>query len=106
MRIKLIVIPIYIAFFSLLLSCKESGRFEIGYEDAEPPAAPHYQRYKPTYGGARIFFKKPSDSDLLSIDASYINKRGERMRFSTSFFANYIDVYGFPTQEPITVELY
>src|SRR5690606_9446498 len=65
-----------------------------------------YLRYKPTYGGARIYFKRPTDEDLLSIDASYVNEQGKTMWFSTSFIADYIDVYGFATQHPTTVALY
>ncbi|MEC3880509.1 DUF4959 domain-containing protein [Parapedobacter sp. 10938] len=91
---------------SLCYSCKESGRFEIGYEDGVPPQTPEYLRYKPTYGGARIYFKRPADEDLLSIDASYVNEAGKKMWFSTSFISDYIDVYGFATQNPTTIALY
>ena len=92
--------------FLMLLSCKESERFEIGYDDSAPPSAPVFIKYKPTYGGARIFFSKPSDKDLLSIDATYTNKSGKKMWFSVSYYSDYIDVYGFATQEPYTIELF
>jgi len=90
----------------MLLGCAESERYEIGYDDAVPPASPTFLKYQPTYGGVRIYFDKPNDKDLLTIDATYTNKNGKKMWFSTSFFANYLDVYGFATQEPFTVELY
>lgn len=95
-----------IAIIFLLIACKENERFEIGYADSESPSAPQFHNYKPTYGGARIFFTRPEDKDLLSIDAKYTNKNGKEMWFSVSFYSNYIDVYGFASEEPYTVELY
>jgi hypothetical protein len=90
----------------LLFSCEESKRFEIGYTDQEPPQPPVFVKYKPTYGGVRIFFKAPEDPDLLSIDATYLTKKGEERWFSVSYYTDNIDIYGFPSQEPHTVELY
>jgi hypothetical protein len=90
----------------LLFSCEESKRFEIGYSDSEPPQPPVFLRYKPTYGGVRIFFKASEEPDLLSVDAVYRTKRGEERWFSVSYFTDHIDVYGFPSQEPQTVELF
>ncbi len=92
--------------FLFLMSCKESERFEIGYSDNISPAAPEFLKYKPTYGGARIFFNRPGDKDLLSIDATYTNENGKEMWFSVSFYSSYIDVYGFATERPYTVELF
>jgi hypothetical protein len=90
-----------------LNACKEQGRFEIGYSDAEPPDAPTYlDYYKPLYGGARLFFEIPSDKDLLSIDASYINSQGKTIRFSVSYFQDSIDVYGFNDTIEYTIDLY
>ncbi|MDR1865146.1 MAG: DUF4959 domain-containing protein [Bacteroidales bacterium] len=90
----------------LLFSCEESKRFEIGYSDSEPPLPPVFVKYKPTYGGVRIFFKAPENKDLLSIDAVYRTKKGEERWFSVSYYADHIDVAGFATQEPHIVELY
>lgn len=90
----------------LLITCKENERYEIGYDDNTHPAAPEFIKYKPTYGGARIFFNKPKDKDLLSIDATYKNKEGKTVWFSVSYYADHIDVYGFATEEPYKVELF
>ncbi|MDR2039259.1 MAG: DUF4959 domain-containing protein [Bacteroidales bacterium] len=90
----------------LLFSCKENERFEIGYNDSDPPNPPVFLKYKPTYGGVRIFFQKPDDEDLLSIDATYQTKTGVERWFSVSYFTDYIDVYGFASQEPHTIQLY
>ncbi|RIJ47897.1 DUF4959 domain-containing protein [Maribellus luteus] len=101
---------IYISILAAILlgfgACKENERFEIGYSDDIPPATPQFVRYKPTYGGARIFYTQPNDKDLLSIDATYINKKGKEMWFSVSYYENYIDVYGFDTEEPYTIQLF
>jgi hypothetical protein len=94
---------------SLLLSlyaCKEQGRFEIGYDDTEPPSSPVYLNYKPLYGGARLFFEIPSDKDVLSIDASYLNSQGNTVRFSVSYFNDSIDIYGFNDTLEHVVNLY
>lgn len=90
----------------LLITCKENERFEIGYDDTVPPSAPQFINYKPTYGGARIFFNRPDDKDLLSIDATYINKEGKELWFSVSYYSDYIDVYGFSTEEPHSIQLF
>jgi hypothetical protein len=95
-----------IAVFLLLTGCKESERFEIGYSDNIPPGTPEFLKYKPTYGGARIFFNRPDDKDLLSVDATYTNENGKEMWFSVSFYSSYIDVYGFATEHPYTVNLF
>ncbi|MDR1860199.1 MAG: DUF4959 domain-containing protein [Bacteroidales bacterium] len=90
----------------LLASCEESKRFEIGYSDTTKPGAPEYLRYQPTYGGARLYYRQPEDKDLLTIDATYKTRSGEERWFSVSYYAEYIDVYGFATQEPHTISLF
>jgi hypothetical protein len=92
--------------FSGLFACKESERFEIGYSDSVPPAPPEFLRYDTLYGGARIYFTPPRDRDLLSVDASYISESGEKRWFSVSYYISVINVYGFGTEEPRTVQLY
>ncbi|MCK3684471.1 DUF4959 domain-containing protein [Maribellus sp. YY47] len=103
-------IKIYIGFLVALLisfaACKENERFELGYSDDTPPSAPEFLRYKPTYGGARIYYNKPVDKDLLSIDATYLSSKGKEMWFSVSYFEDYIDVYGFDTEKPYTIQLF
>jgi hypothetical protein len=89
-----------------LYACKEQGRFEIGYDDSVPPSAPEFISYKPLYGGARLFYKIPSDKDLLSIDATYLNPEGKKVWFSISYFTDSLDVYGFNDSLTHVVELY
>jgi hypothetical protein len=97
---------ILLSLFLGICACKESGRFEIGYSDSEPPNAPEFVRYTPLYGGARIFYRIPTDKDLLSIDVSYDNPQGKKIWFSTSYFNDSIDVYGFDSEAEHTVQLY
>ena len=90
----------------MLVSCEESTRFEISHNDKTAPQPPEFLWYQPTYGGVRIFYNKPDDKNLLSIDAVYTTRKGEKRWFSVSYFVEYIDVYGFPSEEPHTVQLY
>jgi hypothetical protein len=99
----------FLLIIALLLSCKEQGRFEIGYADSEPPVTPLVRMIKPLPGGARIFFDIPVSSqnrDLLSIDATYVNDRGKTVWFSVSYFKDSIDVYGFSDTLKKNVQLY
>ncbi|MDR3245337.1 MAG: DUF4959 domain-containing protein [Prevotellaceae bacterium] len=93
-------------FLTAFSACKERGRFEIGFSDSEPPDAPEYLNYKSLYGGVRLYFRIPSNEDLLSIDASYTNAKGEKLWFSVSYFADSLDVYGFNDTLEHIVELY
>jgi hypothetical protein len=95
-----------IIFLTAFTACKESGRFEIGFSDSEPPDAPEYLNYKSLYGGVRLYYRIPSNEDLLSIDASYTNAKGEKLWFSVSYFTDSLDVYGFSNTLEHTVELY
>jgi hypothetical protein len=97
---------ILLSLFLGVCACKESGRFEIGYNDSEPPDAPEFIRYTPLYGGARLFYRIPTNEDLLSIDVSYDNPQGKKIWFSTSYFNDSIDVYGFDSEAEHTVQLY
>jgi hypothetical protein len=97
---------ILLSLFIGICACKESGRFEIGYDDSEAPGVPEFVRYKPLYGGARIFYKIPADKDLLSIDVSYVSPQGKKIWFSTSYFNDSIDVYGFENEAEHTIQLY
>jgi hypothetical protein len=95
-----------VMFLTGFYSCKEQGRFEIGYSDSEAPGAPVYDSCKALYGGARLYYKLPLDRDLLSIDASYINTKGTEVWFSVSYYVDSIDVYGFNDTLEHTVQLY
>ncbi|MDR2472289.1 MAG: DUF4959 domain-containing protein [Tannerella sp.] len=91
----------------LLTNCKESERFEINYADKIPPGKPEIsENYKALYGGARIYFTPPEDKDVLTIDASYTNQKGEKFRFSVSYFSDSIDVEGFADTVPKIVSIY
>jgi hypothetical protein len=89
-----------------LSACKEQGRFEIGYDDTVPPGIPACLRYEPLYGGARIFFNPPTDRDVLSVDATYLNALGETVWFSASYFEPYIEIYGFSDTLIHEIQLY
>ena len=94
----------FIIFF--IIACEESERFKLQYDDKIPPNSPQYLYYKPTYGGARIYFKQPEDTDVLTIDVTYTIKNGEQRRFSTSYLSNSIDISGFDSDKPCIVELF
>ena len=104
--LKNILAILVILKITVLFSCEESKRFEITNNDMTPPHPPEFIKYKPTYGGVRIFYEKPEDKNLLSIDATYQTRSGEKRWFSVSYLAEHIDVYGFPSQEPQTVQLF
>ncbi|MDR3247107.1 MAG: DUF4959 domain-containing protein [Prevotellaceae bacterium] len=97
---------LFMGFLLCFYACKEQKRFEIGYSDIEAPSAPEYIDYKPLYGGARLFYNIPSDKDLLSIDASYINTLGREVWFSVSYFKDSLDVYGFNDTLEHVINLY
>jgi hypothetical protein len=97
---------ILISLLAGLYACKEQERFEIGYTDTEPPGIPGFIEAVPLYGGARIRFTVPSDEDLLSIDASYVDDRGKTVWFSVSYYQDTINVYGFSDTLVHTVNLY
>jgi hypothetical protein len=99
----LMLLPLFIC----LYACKEQERFAIAYYDTEPPAPPVYSgKYTPLYGGATIFFEHPADRDLLSIDASYTNTRGEEVWFSVSYYRDSINVYGLHDTLEHVIRLY
>jgi hypothetical protein len=101
-----IIYLLIVLLVSGLCACKESQRFEIGYDDSTPPSPPTFLRYDTLYGGARIYFTPPTDRDVLSVDASYINEAGKKVWFSVSYYISSIEVYGFSNKEPRTVQLY
>ncbi|GHT68016.1 hypothetical protein AGMMS50239_32220 [Bacteroidia bacterium] len=72
-----------------------------------PPGKPVISEdYKPLYGGARIYFTPPEDEDVLTVDASYTNQKGEIFWFSSSYFTDSIDVEGFADTNPQKVTIY
>jgi len=77
----------------LFAACTEQ-RFEIGLDDKTPPGKPVLLDVKPLYGGARLFYTRPSDEDLLTIDAEFVAANGKLFKFSASYFKDSLDVYG------------
>ena len=78
---RVIYIFLCIMFMAGLNACGEEQRFEISADDNEAPGAPEYLSYKPLIGGARIFYNPPTDKDVLSVNAEYINNSGEKAFF-------------------------
>ncbi|MDR1222792.1 MAG: DUF4959 domain-containing protein [Tannerella sp.] len=89
-----------------LCACEEARRFEISADDSVPPATPVFLRAEPLNGGARIFYGRPADEDLLSIEASYTNADGKTLRFAASYFTDSLDVIGFGSAGDYQVSLW
>ena len=89
-----------------LAGCEEAKRYEISGGDSTPPGMPVFIDSEPLPGGARVYFRSPADEDLLSVEASYVNASGKRMRFAASYFARSVDVLGFGSEGDHTIELY
>ena len=86
-------------------ACKEEGRFEPSTK-SDPPGIVTNVSYEPLYGGARFFFEAPANEDLLQIEAEYTNKKGQTFMFTTSYFKDSLDVFGFPDINEYTVQIY
>ncbi|MDR3245087.1 MAG: DUF4959 domain-containing protein [Prevotellaceae bacterium] len=97
---------ILIALFAGIFACKEEERFGINSDDSVPPGQPTLVGTKRLNGGARIFYKIPSDKDLLSINAEYVSATGKTGKFSASYFKDSLDVYGMTDTVPQTIQLY
>jgi len=79
----------------LFFCCEEAKRFEISGDDSTPPAAPTFLYATPLNGGAYVHYQRPTDEDVLSIEASYKNSDGKDMRFIASYFTDSVEVLGF-----------
>lgn len=89
-----------------VLACKDDERFQIIGNDKEAPNPPTFVRYKPLVGGARVFYKLPSDKDVLSVNAEYINEAGKKTSFSASYFTDSLDVMGMADTVDRVIHLY
>lgn len=89
-----------------LFSCKETERFKPNSEDNTAPGKVELREYKPLYGGARFFYNLPKDEDLMSVEAVYKSPNGKSFTFAASYFVDSLDVYGFPSTEEYSVELF
>jgi len=87
-------------------ACKEQGRYEPTVGSTTPPGPPTDISWQPLYGGARFHYTIPRDEDLISVNAEYTNERGETFFFSSSFYKDSVDVYGFGAEKDYTVYLY
>jgi hypothetical protein len=96
-----------VALAAIFWSCEESTRFEINSSDRIPPGKPVvHPEYKKLYGGARIYFTAPEDEDVLTIDASYLNQKGETVWFSVSYYVDSISIYGMPDTAARDISVY
>jgi hypothetical protein len=89
-----------------IYACKEEERFGINSDDNVPPGKPTLLDMKRLNGGARLFYKIPTDKDVLSIDAEYVTSTGKTAKFSASYFKDSLDIYGMVDTVPQTIQMY
>ncbi|GHT50825.1 hypothetical protein AGMMS49982_06870 [Bacteroidia bacterium] len=106
MKFRCLVLCVTACLVTVLCGCDESKRFEINYSDGTPPGKPEILGWRAVNGGGVIHYRVPEDEDLLSIDASYTNPRGEEVWFSTSYYVDSITVIGFPDSVTRRVQVY
>lgn len=87
-------------------ACQEEERFEISGDDTVAPNPPEFRSYKPLVGGARLFYKLPVDTDILSINAEYVTNDGKTNSFAASYFIDSLDVMGIADTLEHVVQLY
>lgn len=97
---------ILFSFLLFVMACKEEERYLASSDDSIAPQQPSGITYKPLYGGARFFYVLPDDEDLLSVDATYTNAKNKSYSFSSSYYVDSLDVYGFGDTIAYEVELY
>ncbi len=91
---------------AVLSSCKEVERFKPNSDDSTPPGKVTLKTYKPLYGGARFYYTLPNDEDLMGVEAIYTNPKGKKFTFAASYFTDSLDVYGFPSTDEYSVQLF
>ncbi|MFZ4261384.1 DUF4959 domain-containing protein [Sphingobacterium sp. HJSM2_6] len=101
--LKFIYILLAITVFS---SCKEGDRFKPNSDDGQAPGKITLKEYKPLFGGARFFYDLPNDEDLMNVEAVYTNPKGKTFTFSASYFVDSLDVYGLPSTDEYTVQIF
>ncbi len=101
--LKFIYILLGVSIFS---SCKEGDRFKPNSDDSQAPGKITLKEYKPLFGGARFFYDLPADEDLMNVEAVYTNPNGKTFTFSASYFVDSLDVYGLPSTDEYSVELF
>lgn len=90
----------------IIFSCKEEKIHRATSDDNTPPKQPKAVTYKPLYGGARFYYDLPDDEDLLFIEATYKNADNKTFSFSSSYFVDSLDVYGFGDTLNYKVQLF
>ncbi|MDR2473606.1 MAG: DUF4959 domain-containing protein [Tannerella sp.] len=90
----------------LISACEEDKRFEIYSDDKTPPGTPTIDSVKALNGGARFYFKPPTDDDVLSVNAEYVNPNGKTITFSASYFNDSLDVVGLGSTQKQKINLY
>ncbi len=97
---------ILVSFLLIVMSCQEEGRRLASSDDSVAPQKPSGITYKPLFGGARFYYAIPNDEDLLSVNAKYTNDKNVSYSFSSSYYVDSLDVYGFGDTINYQVELY
>jgi hypothetical protein len=92
--------------FGYLHSCAEKERYEISAGSTTPPGTPQEVTWKSMPGGVRFYYTVPRDRDVLAVKAEYVNERGKTLSFSTSFFNDSLDVFGFADTVMYDVKLF
>ncbi|MFN2396728.1 MAG: DUF4959 domain-containing protein [Bacteroidales bacterium] len=104
MKTKINYLLLITAILVFAISCED--RNGVGSDDTTPPGPPSNITYKPLFGGARFFYDVPEDEDVLSVEARYTNADGKTFTFSSSYFVDSLEVFGFGDTIPYTVDLY
>lgn len=71
----------------------------------DTPSAPANVRTESLPGGARISYTLPPQADLLYIEASFLNPKGEKMVIKSSSFKNFVIIEGLPDTRTYNIEL-
>lgn len=89
------ILLVSLAAIFLAAACGEEERFKISNDDNVPPGNPIFVDSEPLPGGSRVYYLVPDDEDFLYIEADYENAFGEELFAISSYFATYLDIYGY-----------
>ena len=87
-------------------SCEEGERYASDGNGVQPEPPVYNGVYKPLPGGVRLYYDTPDKLNALSVDAEHTTEAGKVLRFSASFYADSLDVFGFVDAKPYDVTLY
>ncbi|MDR2037567.1 MAG: DUF4959 domain-containing protein [Bacteroidales bacterium] len=92
---------------AIFFACSEEDRFGISSDDDTVPGVPTDVRVVPLDGGARIFYKLPSDEQLLQVVAEVIEPTtGKSFKFSASYYRDSLDVWALGEQREYTFNIW